>query len=511
MIDRRLRYVLASGVVVAAAVLGPTVATAATPFVRGFSDPIYTSESGAERAQWFDQSAAVGTNVARIDLAWRAVSRNVRPADPTNPADPSYDFDAIDRAVREAGARGMSVLLTIQSAPDWAVGPNENATWGVGAWKPNPQMFRDFVEAVTTRYSGSYSPDPLQGPLPEVDYIEPWNEPNLPQFLSPQWKGKKQDRPASPDLYRKMLNAAYGAAHAVNPEIKIVGGATAPFGDDPGDGPRIRPLQFLRELLCLRKRDGELKRTRCKQEAKLDVLSHHPIHTAGGPTRSAISPDDAAVADFHNVVEVLRAAERTGTVRPNGRRPAWGTETWWETDPDPGGFPQEKVARWIPEMLYSLREQGAQAVIWLLIVDKELSPNGGGFQSGLYNVDGTPKPLVETWRFPFFTERLSRRSVRAWSIPPGSGKLAVEERRGSGWKKIATMNATARRPVQKTVKISGAAELRATLNGESSRSSKAKSTKAAKRAGVRSGTSEVRDGQRRGAIDPLLNPYVEAP
>lgn len=507
---RRLRVIVpAALLLVGLTSAWPADASAAKPFLRGFSDPVFTYEE-EHRTRWYNQSISVGANVVRIDVQWnRVASQDGPPAEPTNPADPAYSFGGIDASVRDAAARGLPVLMTVQYAPNWALGGNPQTPYG-GVWKPDPAALGDFAQAIATRYSGSFSPGG-QPPLPEVAYLEPWNEPNLPQFLSPQYKGKKNDKPASPDHYRKMLNAAYEGAHAANGDIRVVAGATGPFGDDPGEGDRVRPLRFLRDLLCLRERRGRLEDTRCKQEAKLDVLSHHPISTSGGPNRSAINPDDATVPDFKHVVEILRAAERKGTIQPKGRRPAWATEIWWETNPPDRGstsFPVAKVARWIPEMLYSLRNQGAQMAIWLQIVDSWVPPDGfSAYQSGLFYLEGEPKPLAQAWRFPFVADRLSKKKVRAWAIPPASGRIAIERRRGADWQAVSHVDANAMRPVAKSLKLSGGADLRATLNGEASPVSKVRSSGA--RAG--GGSSDRAHLRAREAVDPEIDPYVEVP
>jgi hypothetical protein len=212
-------------------------------------------------------------------------------------------------------------------------------------------------------------------------------------------------------------------------------------------------------------------------------------------------------------VEILRAAERKGTIQPKGRRPAWATEVWWETNPPDRGstsFPVAKVARWIPEMLYSLRNQGSQAVIWLQIVDSWVPPDGSSaFQSGLFYLEGDPKPLAQAWRFPFVADRLSKEKVRAWSIPPANGQIEIEERRGSDWQTVSRMDANAMRPVAKSLKLSGGAELRAILNGEVSPVSKVRSAGAKGRTGARS--ADRARPEAREAVDPESDPYVEVP
>ena len=84
--------------------------------------------------------------------------------------------------------------------------------------------------------------------------IQIWDEPNQDYWLSPAFEGST---PVSPDRYREMLNAAYPAVKAVNPQMLVVTGGTSPYGDPPG-GPyvdpnnhRIRPVQFWQQLLCV--------------------------------------------------------------------------------------------------------------------------------------------------------------------------------------------------------------------------------------------------------------------
>ena len=66
----------------------------------------------------------------------------------------------------------------------------------------------------------------------------------------------------------------------------------------------MRPLTFLRKVLCL---NEKLKATRCPSKPHLDALSHHPINFLNPPHYQAINPNDVEVADFHKVARVLHA------------------------------------------------------------------------------------------------------------------------------------------------------------------------------------------------------------
>ena len=64
-------------------------------------------------------------------------------------------------------------------------------------------MFGQFAEAVATRYSGTFA-TPALGTLPRVGYLEAWNEPNLSDYLTPQYTKKST---FAGDYYRGMVNA----------------------------------------------------------------------------------------------------------------------------------------------------------------------------------------------------------------------------------------------------------------------------------------------------------------
>ena len=202
----------------AAQLVVPPQAAAARGLTTGLFAVSYTSANDAVRNQWFDTTVRANAGVVRINLNWESLVGPQPPADPRNPADPAYSFAGVDGAVREAAQRGLDVYFTIYRAPPWAEGPNRPASsdpgiLGSGAWKPDPGALGDFATALATRYSGAF-PDPATGqPLPHVRYYEAWNEPNIPQFLAPQYEGGK---PTGVSIYRDLLRAVANAVKAVD-------------------------------------------------------------------------------------------------------------------------------------------------------------------------------------------------------------------------------------------------------------------------------------------------------
>ena len=115
--------VAASCVLILCAV--PAKAVAAQGLVTGFVDAesLYGSADPSVRATWLNRTVESGAGIVRLHVFWSVVAGATPPPDPTNPASGSYEFSATDRAVRDAEAGGLSVLLTVTGAPAWAEGP----------------------------------------------------------------------------------------------------------------------------------------------------------------------------------------------------------------------------------------------------------------------------------------------------------------------------------------------------------------------------------------------------
>jgi hypothetical protein len=263
-----------------------------------------------------------------------------------------------------------------------------------------------------------------------------------------------------------MLNAFYAGIHQAQPRANVIGGVTSPFGDprtDPANpnNPRMRPLAFLRKVFCLNRR----LKPECRSRTHLDILSQHPINFLNPPHYSAVSPDDVEVADFHNVRQVLRAAERSHRVRPGGHHPLWATEIWWVTDPPNRiGVSPKKHARWLEQALYMLWKQGASAVINYEVRDVDYDPKQdprGQVTSGVFFHSGKKKPAYRTFRFPFVTHRKSKKKVAVWGKAPESGKLQIQAKKRGKWRTKKKVNVHEGQLFKPSLRLRGGAKLRA--------------------------------------------------
>jgi hypothetical protein len=486
MTSRRIGSIAILAALLLAALAFPASAPAARGLLTGLTGPDeYQSSNAGTRALWFDRTVETGAGIVRLAVHWQDFAPLGRPADPANPG--SYDFSVLDESVRDAAARGIQVLITVNAAPKWAEGPGRSATAGEGAWRPNPAFLAEFMQAVAARYSGSFDPDGPGGQpqLPFVQAIQVWNEPNQDRWLAPQFQGKSI---IGPDQYRDLLNVSYNAIKAVNPQVLVVAGGTSPYGDPPGGpyppgGPRVRPVQWWEDFLCVRpakskkkKKGKKSKKVRyvraagCPGQPVFDVFAHQAIdNTGGGPLRSGPTKFDVSTPDLGRVVRVLRAAERLGTVS-GGRHQVWVPEFWWDSNPpNPVGAPLLRQARWIEQSLYLFWKAGADTAINFAVRDSTLFPvTRNGYQSGLFFLEGTPKPALTAFRFPFVTERINQRTIQAWGKAPEGGQLLIQRKRGARFPTVKRLNVGAGQVFLTKLRLTGKQQLRATAGSSTS-------------------------------------------
>jgi hypothetical protein len=420
---------------------------------------------------WAGRMGKVGADLVRLNAYWRTIAAGSEPADATDPNDPAYDWSGLDRAVRAAAGAGVEPVLTVLSAPDFAEGSGRPDDVRPGTWKPRPAKFEDFAVALARRYSGDF-PDPESaGNLPRVHYYEGWNEPNLHLYITPQRSGS--DKNKSPAIYRDLLNRFYAGIKAVDSSAQVLAAGTSPFGDPSGDR-RIPPVEFWRDVLCLKNRKKlKFDKGNCPSaadRAHFDVFTHNSINSPGdGPAVPAELADNATAADMYKLVDVIRAAEKHGSVQPQGeKRDVWSTELWFESSPPERkqkAVPLGKQARHVAQALYVLWEQKISAGIFLQIRDSPFVPGGPavvGLQSGIYFEDGSKKPSYDAARFPFVAERRSKKKITVWGKPTDSGKLRVQVKKG-GWKTVDSFGVKASKVFAERVKLKGKAKVRGRL------------------------------------------------
>jgi hypothetical protein len=383
----------------------------------------------------------LGSAWVRISAYWNSIAPTNPPPgfNAANPGDPHYYWSGLDHAVRDAEASNQHVLLMLEAPPSWALAPGAPRSAAPHTWRPNPIPFGAFAHAVAQRYSGQF-PDPSQPgrALPRISDFQVWNEPNMPFNLTPQWT-RRGNRwlPASPTIYRGLLNAGYASIKSVQPRAEVLAAGLAPYGDPPGIS-RMRPVQFLRELLCLR--GAGLHRERCPNPAHFDAIDVHPY--ALTPTIHAFNQDDVSVPDLGRLSRVLRAAERTGRALPHGRKATWVTEIGWDSSPpDPHAISTVQQARYLSLALYEAWRQGVSHVFWYEVRDPGGRPSSFA-GAGLFFSGGQAKPATVAFRFPFVAIRGAGAITTLWGRAPRAGLVSVEVARHGRWRRLLRLATT---------------------------------------------------------------------
>ena len=265
----------------------------------------------------------------RVALAWSAVA----PAKRLSGFNPvlSASYSAANRSiyghiVRYAHAHGITVDFSLTGpAARWAAAGDRPAPENSGVSKPAASAFGQFVEAVATRYSGSYDPisDTIvhgnADDLPRVSVWELCNEPNFRRELAPE-PIDGSTVPTSAPAYSSLVDAGWrglgltGHGHdtIVIMRLDARGSNRKPNPGQPqglpGNFGAIKPLQFVRTLYRAAGRTEnsaarQLRRSAARrqppaQESQTDhpalfrasAFADHPYPINLPPTKAASRP-----------------------------------------------------------------------------------------------------------------------------------------------------------------------------------------------------------------------------
>jgi hypothetical protein len=418
-------------------------------------DAVFLHAPFAEVDRAAKQVKALGADYLRVTAGWsviapqpKAVTRPAAPFDAADPATYGDGFRRLDKAVLAAANAGLKVEIDIGFwAPRWAVARAGHAV-DRQRYKPDPTQFAAFAAAVARRYSGAYG-DPLHPGhnLPAVRMLIPWNEPNHPAFLLPQWQhtASGQDRPVSADIYRSMYLAAHDAIKAVAPADQVLLGNLASTTSDAVGHGGVAPLRFLREMACVDEKLAPLQTPECANYRPLpaDGIALHPYSNHfGSPASTSPQPDDVPLADTDRLTALI------GALKAHGRITSWwplyDTEYGYETSP-PDPFqtttPMQQ-AQYLSQASF-LAWQDPNTRMFAQFELRDVDPRTGrraaaaagskaywaDYQSGLYYDDGRAKPAATAFQLPFWAEHLVRgddQGVLLWGmVRPGRGRRVV--------------------------------------------------------------------------------------
>ena len=199
--------------------------------------PFAISDDAAQRAFPSELlvARAIGLSSARAYVDWSAIATQ-RPAQPRDPADPAYDWKALDADMARYTGAGLTVQFAFWRVPAWA-----NGGAAPNAWPLDPQDLGDFAYAVARRY-------------PQVRLFYDWNEPNTRMFAVPN----------TVEAYEPMARAVYAGIKAANPAALVAAGNLARYRDAGRD-----PAAWAAKLHA----DG----------VPMDLFGIHPYPMPAGP------------------------------------------------------------------------------------------------------------------------------------------------------------------------------------------------------------------------------------
>jgi hypothetical protein len=372
-----------------------------------------------------DEIDALGADAVRIQVSWRAVAprpdaRRAPSFDAANPnAYPAGAWGRYDAAVAGARQRGLRVLVSLAGpAPDWATPRRDGLT------RPSSTAFGRFATAAGRRWGR------------QVTWWSIWNEPNLGKLLKPIANG------ASALVYRGLYLRAYSGLRGAGVRAPILLGELAPIGNSLRDTGTIRPLAFLRRMLCL---DDRYRRTgrRCAKVPTQGVATH-PYTTAFGPF-FVPPPDNVTIGSLGRLSSALDRAARAGAIARG--RPIYITEFGVQSFPDRRvgvSFALQSDYRSIAERIAYRNGRVRMFSQYLMRDDKSTGREYGKFESGLRRWRGNrAKPAYASFRLPLVViDRPGPRDSLWGLVRPArqarrAGSLTIEYRdRGRSWRRL---------------------------------------------------------------------------
>src|SRR5262245_49999469 len=356
LVQRVVRFALVAVVVLLAL---PAARASATPrlTVGFFDDPSF--RWAAPPATNFKLAQKANSSVIHVLADWSQIAAD-KPKAPLDGDDPAYQLTDLDALVRTAPRYNQQVMITISGTPKWANGgktPNVPPT--------NLSNLTLFSEMLAARYNG------LHSGFGSVSRWTVWNEPNLEQFLKPQFSGSKI---VSPAAYAKIYRAAFKGIKAGNPLADVAVGSTSNRGrNKPTDkSGSVAPATFARLL------------AQADPKLPFAAWATHPYPTGTnlGPTQKVAYP----------AVTMTRLEQFGKDLEKwfHRRVPIWVTEYAEQTKPEyAGGVTRAKQAA-DAKLALEMAAQNpyVEMFVWFILKDS----TDKTWNSGLIAKNGVKKP-----------------------------------------------------------------------------------------------------------------------
>jgi hypothetical protein len=317
----------------------------------------------ADRARQLDAIAATGARWFTMDIDWDSIQHQ-------GPG--TFWWDATDRLVVQARARGLRIIGVMGYSPAWArpadCPPNSNKCLPASA-----EPYADMARAMTERYGANSSLAALRG---SINVWQVWNEPNHYPFV----------HVVDPARYTRILKRAYVSIKAVDPAATVLAGGTSPAPDDPYLKD-MSPVTFLKRIYA----NGG--------QGNFDAFSHHPYSFPCSPL----------VAEPWNAFEQTRYLHEVMAQNGDGNKKIWGTESGAPTGDNVGpcaagpnvSVTEAQQAQFVADYSYGWHKTFGSftgPLIWFQIRDNGTRPMEFDDHFGLLRRDYSEKPAYRVFK-----------------------------------------------------------------------------------------------------------------
>jgi polysaccharide biosynthesis protein PslG len=322
-------------------------------------------EPTESRQKMLQAVADSGARWFEMDIDWNSIQAG-------GPS--SFWWDATDRVVLDARARGLKILGGLAYSPGWArpasCPPNTDK-----CLPASPEYFADFARAAVQRYGATSTIPSLRG---SIQTWQIWNEPNHYPFVQPVVDAQG---------YTRLLQRAYVEIKKVDPASTVLAGATAPAPDDPSHRD-MSPLTFMREIY------------KFGAKGYFDAFSHHPYSF----------PCNPLIAASWNAFTQTKYLHDLMVVKGDGAKKVWGTEAGAPTGADIGACTPNNPGRSVSEASQSqfvadyfkgwYQDFGSFTgpLFWFQIRDNGTDRNNSDDNLGLIRRDFSQKPAYRTYQ-----------------------------------------------------------------------------------------------------------------
>ena len=306
----------------------------------------------------FPELRALRTRVWVTGISWAGIA-GTRPAEPRSPDDPAYAWPPnLELSLNKARAQGIEPVLYVNGFPRWSNG-RRDATWVPN----NPADYGDFMAAAVAKY-------------PQVRRWIVFGEPSHWQNFQPQGDSGRR----APRLYAELLDAAYGAMHAVRPDVVVIGGNVHPTGAN--DHLTTAPDTFLGNMVLP---DG--------RRPRLDMFGINPYTERLLDMRF---PHRAGRVDFNDLDWFIRQLDRFW---PGRRLQLFIAEFGWNTEHASKEWlyvvsHKEQARKLSNAYRLAAKMRRINTMCWFLLVDTP-PRNQVNWTTGLRTWRGAKKP---SWR-----------------------------------------------------------------------------------------------------------------